>query len=204
MPQRSSAIRLRQFAAAGITEVQRRSVIVVLLKLINGVSMLMQNSCWTLLGRHWAIITCLLATPVWAQDVKVSAPWVRGTVARQMATGAFMELTATDNAILLGATSPVAGVVEVHEMIMDKGVMKMRALPRLDLPAGKTVALRPSSYHIMLMELKQTLNKGETVPITLKVEGKNRQASYIELKAEVRDLTSMPGTDKEGDHKHIH
>ncbi|MCX7175481.1 MAG: copper chaperone PCu(A)C [Proteobacteria bacterium] len=166
--------------------------------------MFLQNGGWTVLRRQWAIFACLLATPVWAQDIKASAPWVRGTVAGQRATGAFMELTATDNAILLGATSPVAGVVEVHEMIMDKGVMKMRALPKLDLPAGKTVALRPGSYHIMLMELKQALKKGEAVPITLKVEGKNRQASYIDLKAEVRDLTSMPGMDKEGDHKHMH
>ena len=204
MRKRSSAARLRQYAAGGVAEDQRRSVIVILLKLIKGVSMFRQNDGWAFLKFHWAIIACLLATPVWAQDVKVSAPWVRGTVAGQMATGAFMELTATDNVTLSGVSSPVAGVVEVHEMVIDKGVMKMRALPRLDLPAGKAVALRPGSYHIMLMELKQSLKKGETVPMTLKIEGKNRQTSYVELKAEVRDLTSMPEMDKEGDHKHMH
>lgn len=131
-------------------------------------------------------------------EVGVKDPWVRGTVAGQKATGAFMELTSSENAVLLGAASPVAGVVEVHEMSMDKGVMKMRALPRLDLPAGKAVALKPGSYHIMLMDLKQPLKKGEAVPLTLKVEGTDKKLSTLEVKAEVRELTAPPAME----HKH--
>lgn len=135
-------------------------------------------------------------------EVNVKDSWVRGTVAGQSATGAFMELNSSEDATLLGASSPVAGVVEVHEMTMENGVMKMRALPKLSLPAGKSVTLKPGSYHIMLMGLKQPLKKGETVPLTLKVEGKDRKLSTVEVKAEVRDLTSMPGM--ESDHKHSH
>ena len=83
--------------------------------------------------------------------------------------------------------------------------MKMRALSKLELPAGKTVALKGGSYHIMLMDLKRPLKKGEIVPVMLKIAGKNQQLSSIEVKAEVRDLTSMPGTSgMEGEHKHMH
>ena len=76
-----------------------------------------------------------------AQTVKVEEPWVRGTVAQQKATGAFMRLTADKNARLVAVSSPVAGVVEIHEMAMEKDVMKMRAIPGLDLPAGRTTEL---------------------------------------------------------------
>ena len=142
--------------------------------------------------RCGAVLAGFLSAPVWAQGVNVSDAWVRGTVAGQTATGAFMELKAGENATLLGVTSPLAGTVEVHEMSMDKGVMKMRAISKLDLPAGKTVAFKPGSYHIMLKELKRPLKKGELVPLTLKIEGRDKKLSTLEVKAEVRDLSAMP------------
>lgn len=152
-------------------------------------------------------LSCVLATPVLAQRVNVSGAWVRGTATGQSATGAFMELTASENAVLIGVSSPVAAVAELHEMSMDNGIMKMRSLPRLDLPAGKTVVLKPGSYHLMLMDLKQPLKKGEMVPLTLKIEGKDKKLSMVEAKAEVRDLTapSVPGAPKApsaADHSH--
>jgi copper(I)-binding protein len=72
-------------------------------------------------------------------QVTVKDAWVRATVPQQKATGAFMQLQSAQDAKLLSAQSPVAGVVEVHEMAMDGGVMKMRAVPSLALPAGKAV-----------------------------------------------------------------
>lgn len=125
-----------------------------------------------------------------AADVEVKAPWVRGTVAGQMATGAFMEVTSKSGATLVGAASPVAGVTEIHEMKMDGGVMKMRAVARLDLPAGKPVILGPGGYHVMLMNLKQTIKPGDSVPLTLQFEGKDKKVEMVEVAAEVRDLTS--------------
>ena len=130
-------------------------------------------------------------TLAWA-DVTVKDPWARGTVVGQTASGAFLELQSSENAALIDVSSPVAGVVEVHEMSMDNGVMKMRALPKLDLPAGKAVALKPGGYHIMLMDLKKPMLKGETIPLTLKIEGKDKKVSTIEVKAEVRELTAPP------------
>ncbi len=143
-----------------------------------------------------AVLSAGFTAPVWAQSaagVTVNGAWVRGTVAGQGATGAFMEITASEAATLVGVSSPVAGVSEVHEMTMDNGIMKMRAMPKLDLPAGKTVTLKPGSYHLMLMDLKQTLKKGDSVPLTLKIEGKDKKPTTLEIKAEVRDLTAQAG-----------
>jgi copper(I)-binding protein len=125
-----------------------------------------------------------------AADLEIKDPWVRGTVSGQQATGAFMEITSKSGAVLVGAASPVAGVTEIHEMKMDGGVMKMRAVARLELPAGKPVVLGPGGYHVMLINLKQPLKKGDAVPLTLQVEGKDKKVETVEVKAEVRDLTA--------------
>ncbi len=137
-----------------------------------------------------SVLLALSATTAFAGDIEIKAPWVRGTVAGQTATGAFMEITSKSGASLVGAASPVAGVTEVHEMKMDGGVMKMRAVARLDLPAGKPVILGPGGYHVMLMNLKQTIKTGDSVPLTLQFEGKDRKVEMLEVVAEVRDLTS--------------
>jgi periplasmic copper chaperone A len=137
-----------------------------------------------------SVLLALSATTAFAGDIEIKAPWVRGTVAGQTATGAFMEITSKSGASLVGAASPVAGVTEVHEMKMDGGVMKMRAVARLDLPAGKPVILGPGGYHVMLMNLKQMIKTGDSVPLTLQFEGKDRKVEMIEVVAEVRDLTS--------------
>ncbi|GAB4212135.1 MAG: copper chaperone PCu(A)C [Rhodoferax sp.] len=114
-------------------------------------------------------LAAALMAPAHAEDlVKVSDAWVRATVKGQMATGAFMTLTAHADARLVGAQSPVAGVAQVHEMKMDAGVMKMAEVQGgLPLPAGKPVALKPGGFHVMLMDLKASLVKDSTVPVTL-------------------------------------
>lgn len=137
------------------------------------------------------IITGLLAmtTAAWAQTtVKVEDAWVRGTVSTQKATGAFMRLTPSANARLVEAQSPVAGVVEIHEMAMEKDVMKMRQIPGLDLAAGRTMELKPGGYHVMLMDLKQPLKAGESVAITLVFEDAAKKRFTQEIKAPVTAL----------------
>ena len=142
------------------------------------------------------------AFPVMAQ-VTVKDPWVRATVSQQKATGAFMQITSAQDAQLVGASSPVAGVVEVHEMTMEKDVMKMRAMKGLDLPAGKSVELKPGGYHVMLMDLKQQMKEGDTVPVTLVVEGKDKKRSSVEVKATVKALaTATKPADDHSAHKH--
>ena len=130
----------------------------------------------------------LASLPAVAQ-VTVSDAWVRGTVVGQKVSGAFMQLTSPADATLVAVTSPAAKTVEIHEMKMDGGVMKMRALENLALPAGKAVDLKPGGYHMMLMELTQPLKVGETVPLTLTIADKAGNKQTIEVKARVRPLT---------------
>jgi copper(I)-binding protein len=131
------------------------------------------------------------AVSAFAQNVDVKDAWVRTTVQGQKGTGAFMKLTARDGMRLVGAASPVAGVVEVHEMKMEGDVMKMRPVTSLDLPAGKTVELKPGGYHVMLMDLKAALPKDSTVPLTLTFKDAKGAESRMELKLPV--ATTAPG-----------
>ena len=126
-------------------------------------------------------------------DVSIADAWVRATVPQQKATGAFMRLTSDTNARLVAANSPVAGVVEIHEMVMDGNVMKMNAIPGLDLPAGKTIELKPGGYHVMLMDLKQQVKDGEEVPVSIVVEAADGARETIELKAPARPLNAAAG-----------
>ena len=125
-------------------------------------------------------------------QVAVSDPWVRGTVAGQKATGAFMQLKADSDVSLVGASSPVAGIVEIHEMKMDAGVMRMSAVSALPLPAGKAVELKPGGYHVMLMALKAPLKEGDSVPVTLTFKDKDGKASTMLVNAPVKALTAAP------------
>ena len=145
----------------------------------------------------------LLAGTAMAQ-VTVKDAWVRATVAQQKATGAFMQLQSEQDAKLVAAQSPVAGVVEVHEMAMEGSVMKMRAVTSLALPAGKAVELKPGGYHVMLMDLKGQIKEGDSVPVTLVVEGKDGKRQNIELKAPARTMAqpSMKHDHGHGAHKH--
>ena len=130
----------------------------------------------------------LVALPAAAQ-VTVTDPWIRGTVQGQMATGAFMKLQSAKDARLVEAASPVAGVVEIHEMTLENNVMRMRAVKALDLPAGRAVELKPGGYHVMLMDLKQQMKEGEMVPVTLVVETSGKRET-IEVKVPVRAPTA--------------
>jgi len=123
--------------------------------------------------------------------VKVEGAWARASVQGQKGTGAFMRLTAQDGARLVRAESPAAGVTEVHEMKMEGDVMKMRAVPALELPAGKPVELKPGGYHIMLLDLKAPLAKDTAVPLTLVFQDAKGTESKLDLSVPVG--TSAPG-----------
>jgi copper(I)-binding protein len=142
-----------------------------------------------------AAAALFFALPALAQ-VSVAEPWIRGTVPGQMATGAFMRITSQQPAKLLEAASPVAGVVEIHEMAMEGNVMRMRAVPALDLPAGRTVELKPGGYHVMLMDLKRALKEGESVPVTLLVETGGRR-ERVDLAVPVRAPTARADKPKQ-------
>lgn len=134
-----------------------------------------------------ALLACAAAmAPAWAQKVDVKDAWVRATVQGQQATGAFMTLTAASATRLVGVSSPVAGVAEVHEMKMEGDVMKMRAVEGgLELPPGKAVTLKPGGYHLMLMDLKLPLKPDTTIPVTLVFKTARGTETRTELKLPV-------------------
>ncbi|WP_345794638.1 copper chaperone PCu(A)C [Thauera sp. JM12B12] len=132
----------------------------------------------------------LLGSAAAHAEVTVAEPWVRATVPAQKATGAFMQLESDADARLVSAASPVAGVVEIHEMVMDKDVMKMNRVDGLALPAGQAVELKPGGYHVMLMDLKDQVKEGDQVPLTLIVENKDGSRQTIELTAPARPLNA--------------
>ncbi|MEY8876539.1 MAG: copper chaperone PCu(A)C [Leptothrix sp. (in: b-proteobacteria)] len=127
-------------------------------------------------------------------DVTVKDAWVRATVAAQKTTGAFMQLNATSATRLIEVRSPAAARVEIHEMAMDGDTMTMRAVKAVDLPAGQTVELKPGGFHIMMMGLKQGLKAGDSVPVTLVLEGADKKRETVEIQAPVRALGATANT----------
>lgn len=154
-------------------------------------------------------LMALTAAAAHAQ-VTVQNAWVRGTVAGQKATGAFMTITSAADAKLVSVSSPVAGVAEVHEMATANGMMQMRAVSNgLTLPAGRPVELKPGSFHVMLMDLKQPVKAGDAVALTLVVEQADKTRQTLQVKAEVKALGAAPAKmpepmhgDHHGDHMH--
>ena len=120
-----------------------------------------------------------------------------GRAAGAKAGGVF--LTMTDKGgpdRLVGASTPVAAVAEVHETINDNGVMRMRPIPALPLPPGQTVVLKPGSYHIMLMGLKRQLRDGETFSVTLNFEKAGQITTTVHVEkagAMGPDMSMAPG-----------
>ena len=139
----------------------------------------------------FALASLAIAAAAHAQ-VTVSDPWVRATVPQQKATGLFMQIDAAQDVKLITGQSPVAGVVEVHEMVMDGDVMKMRELKGgLEIAKGRTMSLKPGGYHVMLMDLKQQLKGGDTVPVTLTFEDIASKKRFTqEVKAPVAALAA--------------
>jgi copper(I)-binding protein len=134
------------------------------------------------------LIVALACASAYAQTVEVKDAWVRTTVAGQKGTGAFMKITAKEGSQLVGVSSPVAGVTQVHDM-------KMRSVPQLDLPAGKTVELKPGGYHMMLLDLKAPLLKDSIVPLTLVFKDAKGVESQVELNVPVTAVApSAKGT----------
>jgi periplasmic copper chaperone A len=146
-----------------------------------------------------------------AKGMTVAHPWARATPGGVKIGGAFLEMKAGSGRSdrLVGARSPVAGAVELHNHIMEGNVAKMRRVDAIAVPGGKSVLLKPGGYHIMLMDLKQPLKQGDTIKLTLQFE----KAGDIEVEASVEPIGAMgphgfdhqPGhkpSKAEGKHKH--
>jgi hypothetical protein len=134
----------------------------------------------------WLLISAI-ASAAWAQ-VTVENAWAPATVPGQQVAAVYLELRSDEPAKLIGVQSPAASSAEIHSMSNEGGVMRMRRLQRLDLPAGQTVRLAPNGNHIMLLDIKRPLQPGARVPVVLIVEQRGKK-KWIQVQAEVRPLT---------------
>ena len=146
-----------------------------------------------------ALVLAALSASAFA-SVTVKNPWVRVTASYQKSTVVFMQITSSNDARLVKVDSPVAEVVEICEMVMKSIVMKMNAVAAIDLPAGKAVELKPDGYMVMLMGLKQEIKEGDTIPISIVVEGKNKERETIKLNASAITMDTAAS----GRHFHAH
>lgn len=151
---------------------------------------------------HALLVSVLLATPVWADSLKVENAWIREPAPGQVVVGGFMDITSQQDASLMQVNSPAAGMVELHEMKMQGDVMQMRPLDKIDLPKGKTVKLEPGSLHLMVEQLKKPLKAGDRVPLTLKIKTGGK-IETVQVSAEVRSMhapapSSMPASAHQG------
>ena len=111
----------------------------------------------------------LAATAALAQ-VKIDKAWARPTVAGQQGGGAFLSITSASADRLISGSTPLAERFELHTMAMKGDVMEMRQVDAIELPAGRTVELKPGGLHVMFIGLKTPLKTGSKVPVTLKFE----------------------------------
>lgn len=121
-----------------------------------------------------------------AETVGVKNAWVRATAPGQKTAGAYLELTGVADTALVAVDSPLAGKAELHNMSMDGGVMRMRAVEKIDLPAGTTVKLAPGGLHVMLLDIRQAFKEGGKVPLTLTFRGAGGAKTTQKIEAQVR------------------
>lgn len=117
-------------------------------------------------------------------DVRIANAWASPTPPGITVGAAYMSLVASATDRLVGASSPIAERVELHSMTMDGGLMRMRPLRELALPAGKTVELSPSGTHFMLLGLKQPLKAGTQFQLQLKFEHAGERSVAVQVRAQ--------------------
>jgi copper(I)-binding protein len=142
----------------------------------------------------------LLVGNVYAADIEVAQVWSRATAPQQDSAMVDMRITSKQAASLVGVTTPAAASVELHTMSHDHGMMKMREVKSIDLPAGKAVSLGESGYHLMLIGLKAPLKAGSNIPLTLTIKT-GKDTVKVETQADVKPLTDS-GEEAHSHHHH--
>lgn len=125
-------------------------------------------------------------------DLTVTSPWTRATPGGAKIAGGYFKITNNGTSVdrFVGAKSDAADHVEIHEMSMSDGVMKMRPLPDgLEIKPGQTVELKSGGYHLMFMDLKRPLRQGDSLKATLQFE----KAGSLEVNFNVNALGATSG-----------
>jgi periplasmic copper chaperone A len=131
----------------------------------------------------WATALCAHAQDLKHGHLTITQTYARATVPGQSAGGGYLKLHNKGPADrLIAASTPVSTAVELHSMTIEGDVMRMRQLDAIELPAGKTVELKPGGMHLMLMGLKAPLKAGDNIALKLKFE----KAGEVTVQAKVR------------------
>ena len=146
----------------------------------------------------------LLSASVHAGDIQIEAAWSRATAPGQDTGMADLTITSKYAATLVGVSSSASNSAELHSMTHDGGVMKMREVQAIELPAGKQVNLGTNGFHLMLIGLKAPLKAGETIPLTLSIKVADKSVVKVETSAEVKPLTETGVAGQPGEHMHHH
>ena len=149
-------------------------------------------------------LAAICAGPASAQQIKIGDlvldhAWARATPGGAKVGGGYLTIENKGATLdkLIGGSSPAAAKIEVHEMAMNNGVMTMRPVKGgLSIPPGQSVTLAPGGYHIMLMELKAPLKKGDKVPVTLAFE----KAGEVKVTFDVQGIGAMGPASGQMDH----
>jgi hypothetical protein len=142
------------------------------------------------------VLSALLAAPARAQEVKagdlvITQAWSRATPGGAKVAGGYLTIENKGSAPdrLIGGSSDIAAKVQVHEMATKNGVMTMRPLDNgLTIEPGKTVTLAPGGYHLMMLDLKGPLKRGDKLPVTLEFE----KAGKVQVSFDVQGV-GAPG-----------
>lgn len=154
--------------------------------------------------RYGGMLTAwFLSFSVYAADIQIQGAWTRATAPGQDAASVDMTITSKQEATLVGVSSPVASSAEMHSMTTENGMMKMREVHSIKLPAGKPVNLGKSGYHLMLNELKSPLKEGNAIPLTLSIKVGKQELVKMEQKVDVRSLTATQAQPRQDEHMHM-
>ncbi|MBI4809477.1 MAG: copper chaperone PCu(A)C [Nitrosomonadales bacterium] len=149
----------------------------------------------------WAgLVALFCAATASAADVKVSEAWARATAPGQDSASVQMVITSDKAGALVAGDSGIAKTVEIHTMVMEGNMMKMRAIEELLLPAKTAVSLGADGNHMMLIGLKKPLKAGDSVPFALTIKFADGSKATVKSQALVKPLET---TNNQG-HEHHH
>ncbi len=146
------------------------------------------------------LVAILAAAQAQAEDVKISKAWTRATAPGQDSAAVQLVITSKKDATLVGVASGSAQSAEIHSMVMEGDVMKMRAIESLPLPAKTPVALGEDGYHLMLLGLKKPLKAGHKLPFAVTVKFADGKTVVLKELAVIKPLETVSS---EG-HEHHH
>ncbi len=137
------------------------------------------------------LIATLFCGSVFAGGIQVEGAWARATAPGQDTAMVDMTIVSDKSAKLTGFTSPASQSAEMHSMTHDKGMMKMREVKTIELPAGQRINLGEAGFHLMLLGLRAPLKAGDSLPLTLNLQAADNSLVKVDVKTEIKPLTDM-------------